>query len=584
MPRSSTFASLRFLLGGRTWRIAALVVVSTLAGVSESGVITLIAQAAGALVARARRVDIAIGVVHTSTRISTLLWVALALAILRLWLLVPMSILPARIAATVQARLRRDLVAAFTTASWTAQARVREGQFQELMTNQVAQASLGALQATQYLTALLTLAVLMLSALLLNALAAAFILVAAVALFAGLRPLDNLGARRARLLSAAQMTFASGVGEATRVAEETHVFGVGRAQRAQIDALVATAGKLFYRTQMIGNLLPNIYRGLIYVLVVGGLMILSSVHTAHVAALGAVVLLLVRAGGYGQVVQSSQQYMRQALPYVERLSAADGAFRASAPPPGRRRVKSIAQLSFRRVGLNYVPERPVLEDVTFEVSAGEAIGIVGPSGAGKSTLAQLLLRLRDPSSGTYLVNGHAAAEVADTDWMRLVSYVPQEPRLLHATVADNIRFLRPDISDGAVEHAARLARIHDDVTSWPGGYQAVVGPRADAISGGQQQRICIARALVGLPTLLVLDEPASSLDPISDSLLQDSLRALKAHVTLFVIAHRMSTVDMCDRVMVIEGGRLAAFDTPAALGTSNAYYRFAVAHGALEAS
>jgi ABC-type multidrug transport system fused ATPase/permease subunit len=154
--------------------------------------------------------------------------------------------------------------------------------------------------------------------------------------------------------------------------------------------------------------------------------------------------------------------------------------------------------------------------------------------------------------------------------------VPQEPRLLHATVTENIRFDR-DLDQAAIERAARLAHIHDEIMSWEKGYETVVGPRADAVSGGQQQRLCLARALAATPEVLVLDEPTSALDPKSEARIQESLTDLKEGLTLFIIAHRMSTLDICDRVMVVIGGQLVAFDTIEALRENNAYYRSASA-------
>ena len=222
----------------------------------------------------------------------------------------------------------------------------------------------------------------------------------------------------------------------------------------------------------------------------------------------------------------------------------------------------------------YQPGRPVLSDVSFETYGSEAVGVVGPSGAGKSTLVQLLLTLRAPSNGQYLINGTPVEKFLQDDWHARVAYVPQEPRLVHASVAENIRYFR-DLDDDTVERAALLARIHEDIESWPNGYETIVGPRADAVSGGQQQRICLARALVAQPEILILDEPTSSLDPRSEALIQESLTALKHTVTLFIIAHRMSTLDICDRVMVILDGRLDAFDTIAQLERTNLYYRSA---------
>jgi ABC-type multidrug transport system fused ATPase/permease subunit len=163
-----------------------------------------------------------------------------------------------------------------------------------------------------------------------------------------------------------------------------------------------------------------------------------------------------------------------------------------------------------------------------------------------------------------------------TDWHRRFSYVPQQPHLLHASVADNIRYFR-DLDDAAVERAAKLAGVDEEVMSWPKGYRTIVGPRADAVSGGQQQRICIARALAGNPDVLVLDEPTSALDPHSESIIQASLASIRHALTLFIVAHRLSTIENCDRLMVLLGGRLDAFDTPAALRRINPYFQSASA-------
>jgi ABC-type multidrug transport system fused ATPase/permease subunit len=234
-------------------------------------------------------------------------------------------------------------------------------------------------------------------------------------------------------------------------------------------------------------------------------------------------------------------------------------------------LRIVETMSFKDVSYAYQPGRPALSHVSFEVRSGEAIGIIGPSGSGKSTLVQLLLQLREPQDGLYLVNRERANEFIRDDWQALVAYVPQEPRLIHASAAENIRFFR-DLDPVAVERAARLARIHDDIMSWADGYATTIGPRADAISGGQQQRICLARALAAAPHVLVLDEPTSALDPGSEAVIHESLATLKGEMTLFIVAHRMSTLDVCDRIMVIIDGRLQAFDTTEVLQASNSYY------------
>ncbi len=356
------------------------------------------------------------------------------------------------------------------------------------------------------------------------------------------------------------MSYAGGVGEANRVVEETRVFGVAEAQCSRIDRFIAVAEDLFFRTQFVARLIPNVYQSLVYLVLIGGLAVIYESGSSHVASLGAVVLLLVRAGLYGQQIQGSYTCVRQATPFIERLHEAEQRYIASSPASGQSPMSTVKTLTFESVSFAYQPSRPVLSEITFEVQRGEAVGVIGPSGAGKSTLVQILLNLRVPDEGRYLVNSVPVQQLRQDDWYARVAYVPQEPRLVHASVAENIRYFR-DLDDDAVIRGAQLARIHDDIESWPNGYETIIGPRADAVSGGQQQRICLARALAAQPEILILDEPTSALDPRSEALIQESLTALKHKLTLFIIAHRMSTLDICDRVMVILDGRLDAFDT-----------------------
>jgi ABC-type multidrug transport system fused ATPase/permease subunit len=561
-------------MGARRDAIAILAALSIASGLTESGILAIVAQAATSLVSGATRVHTTLGPVHITTTVGVLLALAGGLAVLRILLQVPMSSIPARIAADVQVQIRRDLFAAFTRASWSVQSSDREGHVQEIMTNQVMQASSGALQAASLIIASITFVVLILSAFVLNVGVALVVVAAAALLFGALRPFHVMGARRAAKLSTAQMEYASGLGQAARMAEETQVFGVADVQRRRMDRLTVNVQRPSFTTQFLGRLVPGVYQGLIYLMLVVGLLVLDLSGTGHVASLGAVVLLLVRSGTYGQQIQGAHYFVRQAAPYIDRLKEVGLRYASSEPSFGHRPLREVQSLAFDRVSYAYVRDRPVLEDVDFEVSSGETIGIIGPSGAGKSTATQLLLRLREPSDGRYLVNGIPANEFAPHTWQGMFAYVPQEPRLLHTSVADNIRFFR-NLDDDAVEHAARLACIHDDIVSWAHGYDTIVGPRADAVSGGQQQRICLARALAGQPEVLVLDEPTSALDPRSESLLQASLNGLRDTVTMFIVAHRLTTLSMCSRVLVIVDGRLEAFDAPSLLPSASAYYRSA---------
>ncbi|MGH9270817.1 MAG: ATP-binding cassette domain-containing protein, partial [Ilumatobacteraceae bacterium] len=240
---------------------------------------------------------------------------------------------------------------------------------------------------------------------------------------------------------------------------------------------------------------------------------------------------------------------------------------------GSRVLGVVEALRLGDVSFEYEPGRPVLTDVSFAVRRGETIGIVGPSGSGKSTLVQLLLGLRLPTAGTYVVNGQPMEEYSSDSWFAQFALVPQDNQLLRASVADNIRFWRTHIEHPEVERAARRAHLHDEITLLPKGYATPLGGGSMDLSGGQRQRLGLARALAGEPSVIVLDEPTSALDLRSESLVRQTLDELSGRTTVFIVAHRMTTLRRCDRIIVIEHGRIDDFDTPSALVQSNPFFR-----------
>jgi ABC-type multidrug transport system fused ATPase/permease subunit len=213
--------------------------------------------------------------------------------------------------------------------------------------------------------------------------------------------------------------------------------------------------------------------------------------------------------------------------------------------------------------------------ITFSVRQGEFIGIVGPSGGGKSTLVKLLLRLLEPSTGTIEVNGIALSEIEEANWRNVIAFVPQDHHLIFGTVAENIDFYR-GLARSELVQAAKAAHLHDDIVRLPDGYDTVLGGGRGDLSGGQRQRLSIARALAGHPRVLVLDEPTAALDLRSERLVQDTLVQLRGQLTLFVVAHRVSTMAVCDRIMVLEEGRLCAIGSHAQVVSESPFYRQAV--------
>lgn len=199
---------------------------------------------------------------------------------------------------------------------------------------------------------------------------------------------------------------------------------------------------------------------------------------------------------------------------------------------------------------------PVLADIDVDVAAGQLVALVGPSGAGKSTLAALLPRLYDVTSGSIRIDGHDLRDVRLADLRAAIGVVPQDPHLFHDTIAANLRYARPDATDADLRHACELAQIHDLIASLPEGYATVVGDRGHRMSGGEKQRLAIARMLLKDPAVVVLDEATSHLDAENEVLIQQALDRALAGRTAFVIAHRLSTIVAADQILVLDGGRI----------------------------
>ncbi|WP_324275673.1 ABC transporter ATP-binding protein [Blastococcus brunescens] len=357
------------------------------------------------------------------------------------------------------------------------------------------------------------------------------------------------------------------------MAEEIQVFGASPVYRRTVDELNRQVFRPMMMTRFLIRAVPALYQSLAFLLLILALAAVYLSGARAIAELGAVVLILVRSLAFGQQIQHSLRRLDELMPFMNRLRKALDHYAAHPRQDGNAPLPRIERLGMQDAHYAYVPGEDVLHGISFEARGGEAIGIVGPSGAGKSSLVQILLRLRQPTSGALEVNGADAQGFRREDWQRRVSYVPQSPQLIYGTVADNIRFYRPEIDDEQVERAARLAHVHDEIMSWSEGYRTVIGQRVSAISGGQRQRLCLARALAGAPDVLILDEPTSALDVRSELAVQESLEQIKQDVLLILVAHRLSTLSICDRVMVIVDGRLQAMDEPAALLASNDFYR-----------
>jgi ATP-binding cassette, subfamily B, heavy metal transporter len=211
---------------------------------------------------------------------------------------------------------------------------------------------------------------------------------------------------------------------------------------------------------------------------------------------------------------------------------------------------------FRHVDFRYDPRRPILEDIDFHIEPGNTVAIVGPSGAGKSTIARLLFRFYDLDIGAIEIDGQDIRDVTQDSLRRAIGVVPQDTVLFNDTILYNIAYGRPGASRAEIEEAARLARIHDFVAGLPDGYDSMVGERGLKLSGGEKQRVAIARVILKAPEILIFDEATSALDTKTEREIQASLAEVAAGRTTLIIAHRLSTVVDADQILVLDGGHI----------------------------
>ncbi len=223
------------------------------------------------------------------------------------------------------------------------------------------------------------------------------------------------------------------------------------------------------------------------------------------------------------------------------------------------------EVRFENVQFGYRPDRPILKGVDFTVPAGGRLAIVGPTGAGKSTISRLLFRFYDVTAGRILVDGQDIRDVTQASLRAAIGVVPQDTVLFNDTIRYNIAYGRPGATQAEVEHAARVAQVHDFITSLPDGYDTRVGERGLKLSGGEKQRVAIARTILKDPRILILDEATSALDTRTEQDIQAALRAAARHRTTLVIAHRLSTVVDADEIIVLRDGLVVEHGRHAAL-------------------
>lgn len=338
------------------------------------------------------------------------------------------------------------------------------------------------------------------------------------------------------------------------------VFGAQQREANAYDRLVTTAAK----EQRISWLYDVSFEGVqsFFMIILEALIILIAIRSWQHGTLVLSDLILIQ--GYILAIFSRFWYLSRfvrksadALAHAEAMTKTFLATPAIIDNTESPNLKVRAgQIDIKDATFSYRPKQPVVNKLSLSIAAGEHIALVGPSGGGKSTIIKLLLRFYDLNKGTITIDGQSICDVKQDSLRRQIAYVPQEPLLFHRSILENIRYARPAATQKEVIAAAKAARAHEFIDRLPKKYRTVVGERGVRLSGGERQRVALARAFLQNAPIILLDEPTSSLDSISEKEIQRALKKLFDGRTAIVIAHRLATIKEMDRICVVERGRI----------------------------
>ncbi|WP_436793931.1 ABC transporter ATP-binding protein [Actinospongicola halichondriae] len=548
---------------GARGHLAAFAAVSAISSLAEAATIALVAAIALA-VSGDDTVTLDFGTIDLGTGSTTgALWMGAAAVLVVTVTRVVGSFIAARLSTLGVVQARQKVLGAYLRTSWEVQEEESAGHVHELASMHAMRVSQTFHMMSSVLMSAVGFVVLAGAAALAAPIAAASMLGLTGILVVGLRPLVSLTRTTSRAHLSGHNQVISAIEEATEVTAEVRVFGVIDAMQARVGRAIIDVAKPHRRARFLSLVVPGLMVSATMGALVGGLAVINALSVVEPLGLGVAVLFLLRNMRYAQGAQAGAQFIVEQWPFLEELrESTDRYLRASPPVRGSTPLTTIDRIELSGVTYQYPSGEQALRGVDLSITAGEVIGVVGPSGGGKTTLVQVLLGLRAPSSGTVRVSGIDLSEARTDDWHSLIAYVGQQPRLISGDVRDNVRFFRPSVTDADIDRAIEAAALSRDLEKWTADSSRAVGEAGRELSGGQRQRIALARAFAGNPQLIVLDEPTSALDVTSERQIQHALAALPTDVTVVLVAHRPSTLTVCDRLLVMEHGQVSEAPRP----------------------
>ena len=543
---------------------------SLMVGVTEAAILTVFARIALAVVSDGRdMVTIPLlgqsGVMATFAVLGALIGVRLSIGSC---VAVAMGHLQFQMVTTI----RSEVLASYSQGSWRSQADLDEGGLQQLLVTLPNTASSSLAGLLTHFGHLLIMIAMLGYALFSDPVLTLALIVAVVASSVAFIPLRRwIKSRSARVLDR-QRGLATAANELSAMKFEVQAFGIGERMSRPIRELIIREGLMARRVSVAKAMVVPLYTTLTYSAVAIGLVILQGTSTDGLDEVGPILLVVLRSLAYGQGVQQAAVAIASLMPILDFLQKEVEKFQERRLTWGSKQLKAIDGLQFEGVSFSYAQSDGVaLRAASLSIGRGERVGIVGPSGSGKSTLVRLMLGLLTVDSGRVLVNQLSLHEHDRDSWSRRIGVVPQSAQVLRGSLSDNLRMYRDGIMDDDLWWALEIADLADDVRAMPQALDTEIGVGARTLSGGQQQRLAIARAFATRPDLVVMDEPTSSIDAMSEAAVSDAIERLPDDVTIIIVSHRMRILRGCDRLIVVESGEITANGPPEQVLDSSPY-------------
>lgn len=455
--------------------------------------------------------------------------------------------------------IRTRVVVSYSRGSWRSQSDLDEGGLQQLLVTLPNSASSALSGLLTHFGHLLIMVAMLSYALLADPLLTLALIAAIFGASFAFIPLRRwIKSRSARVIDK-QRSLSTAATELSALKFEVQAFGIGERISRPLRDLILREGQLARRVSVVKSMVVPLYTSMTYSAVAVGLVILQGTTSDGLDDVGPILLVVLRSLAYGQGIQQAAVAIASLTPILDFLRDQVESFDSGRIEWGSRSLAVIDRIELEGVCYAYSrADGPALRDAFATIDRGERVGIVGPSGSGKSTLVRLLLGLVRADAGNVLVNQSPIHEHDRELWSQRIGVVPQSAQVLRGSLAENLRLYRDGITDDDLWWALEVADLAADVRAMPQALNTQIGAGARALSGGQQQRLAIARAFATRPNLVVMDEPTSSIDAMSEAAVSDALDRLPQDVTVIIVSHRMRILRGCDRLLVVEEGIITA--------------------------